>query len=101
MTMRGAAPVFAWIALAGFALAGDDPRFGGLDHDGRATAIPVSQTGSDAPVSRARGGAEQAVSLLALPALSFKDIDINSDGKISFDELYRADAPLLTTTRGQ
>lgn len=101
MTMRRAAPVFAWIALAGIAQAGENLRLVGAAGDSRLPAVLASESATDAPVFRARGGADAAPSLLALPPLSFTDIDTDRDGKISFDELYRADAPSLTSLRGQ
>jgi hypothetical protein len=98
--MKALAAIFVGIALFGTAAAGD-ALFSAEPNSAR--PVLVSETsGAPAPVSRVRGKvAGSSPALLALPQLSFTEIDSDRDGKISFDELYRADASSLTSLRGQ
>ncbi|WP_413718848.1 EF-hand domain-containing protein [Silicimonas sp. MF1-12-2] len=42
----------------------------------------------------------QGPGMLHLRKLGFSEIDTDGDGRISFEELYRADGPSLTLLRG-
>ena len=53
------------------------------------------------PVSRNDAGKDgQGPGMLHLRKLGFSEIDTDGDGRISFEELYRADSASLTSFRG-